>query len=353
MEGTISQREPRDVDVFLFSPHMTEETTLLMAPENSKTNQRLIGIETQLNTHTREVATVQEGLMSLSANLQSLRDRAVTSWQVITRVLLPLMGTVVGAAVVLYFGLSTQYNNRLPKEIEYGIYSSLALKDRFGTVDVRLTKIDDKLGEISRTLGLFRNASAVSTAILEATSVPKDQLAKAIPRVRSLFDFAKSSRTPLSASTYKRVSQRLFSHYLASKEPLKQEVWDVLAYAVTTRTSTDLSSAPVSDSEIEQARAVGNFFEGEIDLSQKTEWKNAIFRNAKIIISKPDNELVLDGVRFIDCDFQSIPQNASNQKLVQNLLVAPRPELSVTINSYRVLTPRYTGTSERKSDATR
>jgi hypothetical protein len=353
VEGTNPQREFRGTDVFVLSPHL-EETTPLMAPENSKVNQRLTGLENQIKDHTKEVANVQADLQRVDADLRSLGDRALTSWQVQTRVFLPLVITVLTAAVGLYFGLSTQASNRLPKDIEYGIYSSPALKDKFGGIDNHLTKIDVKLEDISRTLSLFAHTGAVSTAIIDATSVSGDQLPKSIPRLRNLLDFAKNSRTPLPSSTYKRASQKLFSHYIISTQPLKQQLWELLTYALGTRTSTDVALAPVAETDIDQARAAHNFFDGKVDLSQRTEWKDAIFKDAEISISKPENELILDGVRFIDCDFQSLSENDSNQKLLQNLLVASKPTFSVAINSFRVLTPRYSEPSpERKTDDTR
>jgi len=325
-----------------------------MAPENSKLNQRLTGLELQIKDHTEKIGIFKQGLATLSTQVQSIGDRAVTSWQLLTRVLLPLLGTVLAAALAVYFGLSTQFSNRLPKDIEYGIYTSPFLKDRFAGLDSHFTKIEGRLEEISRTFGLFANTKVLSTAILDATSVPKNQLGKSLPRVRNLLDFAKSSRTPIPSNTYKRASQKLFNHYVASTDPLKKELWEVLAYAVTTRTSTDVALAPVTESEIDQAKKAGNFFEGKIDLSQRTEWKDAIFKNAEITISNPQNELILDNVRFIDCDFHSISQNESDQKLIRNLLADPKPQVSLAINSFRVLTPRFSETSnERKPDTTR
>src|SRR6267143_538325 len=104
VEGTYSQRESRDLDVFLFSPDL-EESRLLMAPENSKLNQRLTGLELQIKDHTEKIGIFKQGLATLSTQVQSIGDRAVTSWQLLTRVLLPLLGTVLAAALAVYFGL--------------------------------------------------------------------------------------------------------------------------------------------------------------------------------------------------------------------------------------------------------
>jgi hypothetical protein len=341
------QREYQNVNVFLLS-RRPEETKPLMATDATKATQRLTELEGHSQKHADELVGLRQAMTTVNATVQSLSERAVTSWQLITRFLVPVLLALVG----IYFTLSSQFNSnytdRLPKEIEYGIASSPSLKDKFSGVDNRLNaidnrleKIDAKLDEVSRTLALFANTSTISSAILDATSAPPSQLAKSIPRIQSLFEFAKNSRAPLPTTVYARASQNLFKNYAASSGSLKNQLWSLLTLALTTKSSTDVALSPVSDSRIDEAKRGGNLFEGEIDLSQRTEWKDAIFREAKISISKPDTELILDQVRFIDCDFQSLPEHEDNQKLVQTILASTSPEVRVAINSFRVLKPRY------------
>jgi len=105
-----------------------------------------------------------------------------------------------------------------------------------------------------------------------------------------------------------------------------------------TKTYTDAKLYPVHDSEVVEAKAANNYFEGKIDLSSKTTWKDSLFRNCTITISNPDNLFSLENTRFVDCSFQVEADEGVKKKLVSSFLETTEPTL--TVPRFSVGTPK-------------
>jgi hypothetical protein len=209
------------------------------------------------------------------------------------------------------------------------------------SLDQRVSSINDKLELVLSIVRPTVNRRTMTSALKHEASVNNASLREALPNTKNILTVVKNMRVPLRSQDYRDVSQRFFSHYVSAKEPLKNEVWKTLLDLASVRTATDAKAYPVTQSEIEKAKVSKNYFEGEIDLSSRTTWRNAIFKNCKIKISKPDSDLGLVKVRFIDCRFEEIAENERNRKIVTSFLQSSGPEVTVAVPNFRVLKPYF------------
>jgi hypothetical protein len=160
----------------------------------------------------------------------------------------------------------------------------------------------------------------------------------------------KSMRVLLSANEYKDISKPLLSHYSSAKPPLKEHVWETLVGIANARSSTDAIAHPLSQADIDKAQTAGKYFEAvEVDLSTAESWEGVVFRACKINISKPENELSLKDVRFIDCDFNSLVENESSRKLLGAFLSNERSEVTEILAHFSVLPPVYKGKKQKST----
>jgi hypothetical protein len=319
----------------------TKKESFTMPAEDA----RITELEGRVHEHSDVLTAINQSIAELSRDFQRWTDRAVTWKSLITGVLIPVVvgvaACILGAAAIS----NSSYNNRIPKDVEYGISNSLSLKKSFDSIETHFAKIDGTLSEISKTLGDLANSGTISAGLKDAVSVRGSLLAKTLPNARRLLSLARNLKVQIPSKTYKTVYRRLFDHYNAATAELKPHVWEALIDCANTRTFTDAVSYPLTDSDIQQS--AGNYFEGEIDLSSRTEWKDAIFRNCKITISAPRRGLNLVHVRFVDCEFDLPPSDIASARLVETVLQTPKPAFDIP--HFRVLPPRYRPNSSASS----
>jgi hypothetical protein len=99
---------------------------------------------------------------------------------------------------------------------------------------------------------------------------------------------------------------------------------------------TETKTHQLPEATITQAKEAGNYVESKtIDLSSKPSWENTIFNDCTIVISKPENSITLDGVRFIDCNFEAV-ENEINRQLIAAFLENTRSTVSATVDNINV-----------------
>ena len=339
MNRSVLCGEPVGTRAFLFSRDV-QETPFTMPPTTNRlSNERIVKLEEEISANAERTTNIHQDVTKLMSGLELLRDRAVTWKQLIIGVIIPFVvcaaGSILGSAALF----SSSYSNRIPKDIEYGISTSPSLKKNFDAIDTQLAKLDSRLSGFSKTLGSLADPATLSASLKDATSVRKGLLAQTLPRIRNLLRVAKEMRVPLPPNTYKIMSIHLFGHYLSSNQPLRRDVWNTLNECASTRTFTDAALHPLSDAEIEQARSKKKYFEGDIDLSSRPEWKDVVFKDCRIAISKPERGLNLVNVRFVDCEFTSNVENVVSARLFESVLQTVGPELDIP--HFKVLRPYF------------
>jgi hypothetical protein len=226
--------------------------------------------------------------------------------------------------------------------MERSISESHSLAKSFENTDRRFKDINITLNEIRSDIKSLADARFLSAALKDATSGDENTLSRRLPDANRLLHQVRSMGVVLSAKEYKDISKPLLNHYSAARPPLKGQLWETLVGFANARSSTDSIAHPLPQSDIDKAQTASKYFEAvEVDLSSASKWEDVIFRACKINISKPENELSLKNVRFVDCDFNSMAENESSRKLLETFLRNDVSEVTETLAHFRVLPPVY------------
>lgn len=237
---------------------------------------------------------------------------------------------------VITFVTSLFYKSLLTNQIETGISNSAYLAKSFSEIEKQVVSVNARLDKIISASPIL-NTKILSAVLKDATSGDSALLISSLPNVRNILTIAREKRVPLPDQDYREISRPLLAKYDTAKPPLKHELWLTLVELANTRTSTDAVLHPITNAEIAQAEAVGNFFEGKnIDLSSRTTWKDTIFRNCKFSISQPGKDLTFAQVRFIDSEFQPIAENKAGLNLFKFLIQSDGPKVSADVVKFKV-----------------
>jgi hypothetical protein len=250
-----------------------------------------------------------------------------------------LLGTL--GVILLVIGVFTSlfYKTLLTSQIETGISTSPYLKTNFESIGKQFEIVNSRLDKIVSASPIL-NPKILSAVLKEATKGDAKSLASALPNVRNILSIAREKRVPLPDQDYKEISNPLFAKYDSAKTPLQHELWLTFIELANTRSSTDTVLHPVTDSEIAQATATGNFFEGKsIDLSSQTNWKDTIFRNCRFTISQPENDLTLTHVRFVDSEFSPMAENKTSLNLFKSFIESDGPTVTANVARFVVDQP--------------
>lgn len=246
---------------------------------------------------------------------------------------IPILTTVVVALTVVTF------TSVLPEKIQTGIANSESLNRRFGGLDSSLKEIKSDLDKLTEDLRKLNTGDDVAAKLKKFTSRDTGSLKQGLMRANELLDTTKKLRIPLSAENYSEVSRKLVQQYESSNESVKKDVWATLVELANTKTFTDLILYPISESTVSEARSNNRYFEGEIDLSSRSNWQNTIFRNCTITVRNPSGAFSLENSRFIDCTFVFDSDHIANRKLLASFLGAPGA--TITVPKFTVDQPRY------------
>jgi archaellum component FlaC len=325
--------------------------------ETRKVDRVLASIEPTLKGNTQELQKLDRHFDSLRTLVDERTSAARTvTWvqlgALIFVLLVPIGGTV--------GGLFYQYV--LPNRIEQVVAASTAVGTRFDEklrpINESLQANNDKLKSLDESVNrldrAFKHAftrKRVLPDIRRQVSAPKKALNKTLPEARELFTVVREMEVPLTKQDYKALSQLLLDRYATADEEQKGQIVATLAEAAKARSATENQS--LDPATIATAKRADNYYEGTIDLSTRSSWKDAVFANCTIIMSKPENPIVLDGVRFMNCDFQGDFKESAHRELLTAILQSPQPTVSGTIEprgevlGYTLLPPKRRGAGRR------
>jgi hypothetical protein len=240
-----------------------------------------------------------------------------------------ILGTIVFLGLSLF---SLFYFNIIPDKVELGIANSTHLNTKFAEVRDDVKKLDGRFEQLLSSIRPLVSPKILAAALKESASADLASLPTALNEIRNLLAVARDMRVPVRGKDYNEIAKPLLMQYRVSQPPLKQQIWSTLVDLANTRTKTDAMLHPVS-AEAKNTR------DGDVDLSERTAWQKAVFRNAKIRISKPDQDLTLTQVRFVDSEFEA-GENDACRKLLETVLQSAGPEITATITRFKVLPPK-------------
>jgi hypothetical protein len=240
-----------------------------------------------------------------------------------------LLAAVVFGGIGLF---SFFYINVIPDKVEQGIAGSNHLNTKFSEVREDVKKLDGRFEQLLSSIRPLVSPKIIAAALKDSASADLASLPAALTEIRNLLAVARDMRVPVRGKDYNDVAKPLFAQYLSSKPPLKQDIWKTLVDLANTRTKTDSVLHPLSADAKNEKR------DGDVDLSERTVWQKTIFHNAKIKISKPEQDLTLNDVRFLDSEFQS-DENETCRRLLESVLESTGPEVTATVTRFKVLPP--------------
>jgi hypothetical protein len=288
-------------------------------------------LESSLNATRESVSLLQQRLSDHRLDVEGNR---------VTRA--ALISVTVFLVCTMLTGATFFYQRVLPAEIDRSISENARLTVRLDNIDRRFEDINISLNELRSDIKSLADAKFLSAALKDATSGNEADLVKRLPDAKRLLHQVRSMRVILAAKDYQDLSKPLLHHYSSAKPPLKGQLWETLVSLANAKSNTDAIVHPLSQTDIDKARSEGKYFEAaEVDLSTARLWKDVIFRACKIKITKPEQELVLKDVRFVECDFNSMAENESSRRLLDSFLSKDSPKVSETLARFQVLLPVY------------
>jgi hypothetical protein len=236
-----------------------------------------------------------------------------------------------------------------------GIRSDLQqMNQTLGGVDKRVggleTEVKDKIEPL---LPALRNPTLMIEAVRTMTSTDRLALAKELPEARKLLLILRESKRTVPSKVYREISIPLNANYKspAAALELKDQIWLTLEALASTKSTTDSLAYTLPEAELKRAKESGRFFDGgERDLSDQKVWKDTIFQDCTIKITKPSQGLILSNVRFVNVDFQGLPQNSASHSLLGTIVNKDGSNVSGTITpivgiSYKLAPPSETSSN--------
>jgi archaellum component FlaC len=314
-----------------------------------KVDRNLATVEAKIDGHSNEIKKLDatlEGLRTLV--IQGTSEGRTVTWKQVG-----YFGAFVVVVVMPILGLlvTVSYKWVLPQRIETVVSNSKSLNSSFGAlIDEKLKPTNATLADIKEnTNGIRKDLNAVESAVKTTvtrkgvvhslkhhTSGRQSALSGNLSEARDLLTAVEELKVPLERQDFKDLSIRLYSQYVATKEPQqKSEFLATFIAAANAKSVSEPTLHAVPSSVFTRANDARNYFEGTIDLSSQLEWNGAVFNKCTVVISKPEVGVILHDVRFLDCNFDRVTESAAIRDFLSTYLETTRP--TVTFLGYKVL----------------
>jgi len=269
---------------------------------------------------------LRDRVSQLEATIKTYPDSMVT-WK-------QLCVSLIGAAVaVIGLWLTSSYQLRQDLNKRFEGYDNAV-----STIKTDVAAIKSKLEHVSGNNNPFLTSGTIAAALKSVALGNPASLLTELPNFRDMLAIVKEKKIAIPDKDYKQISDPLLSRLEKADPNLKQELWSTYKALATTKNSTYTVFHRVPPAELAKAKAVkGGYRENEtIDLSKNSQWKDTIFKNCKITIGDPYQTVTLKDVRFIEVDFESLPQNVASQTLLASVLKSTGPTISKVLEAVSV-----------------
>jgi len=261
----------------------------------------------------KDAVELHERVAKLEAKAEAYPESMVT-WKQLTLYLGSSVIAIIGIIATLSFG-SWSYINKKFEGYDSGLSAVQA--------DVKSIRENlDKLTASNNTNNNQVITAGILSTVLKGIAAASDPvyLMSELPAVRSMFVIAKEKKIAIPDKEYKNVAIKLSDRLPKASQELKDQITLTIISLGSAKSSTYLSFHKLSDEDIEKAKAEKDgFWENTtVDLTGKDKWQNTIFKNCKITMNDTSKTVVLTNVKFVEVDFESVPQSP----LAVNLMTA-------------------------------
>jgi len=276
---------------------------------------------------------IHERVAKLEAKIEAYPDSMVT-WK---QLFISVFGSFIGTVAVV-------------ASLSYSLWSHVSRKFESYDTDVAAIKTDvaaikQSLNNKATNSNPLLTPGTITATLKGLASINPADLVTELPNVRTMLAIAREKKIAISDQDYKQISTPLFQRLAKADNELKNQLWPTIVDLTTTKSSTYTAFHPLSAEEINKAKSEqGHFWENQtVDLSANAEWRNTIFKNCKITISNPDKTITLKQVKFVESDFQSIPQTKLSQGFFAIVLKTVGPTVTKVIDPSYVTVDYHRG----------
>lgn len=218
---------------------------------------------------------------------------------------------------------------------------------RFEALESRMEKgfeaVNRRIDELMATL-MSKPTKAVPTlrrALPKGPSESPEEAKAGYKVTRELLQRAKEKRTALRPQDFQELALPLLSLKYPD-DNLNKEVWETVkefaSYRTIVNTKYGVPGAP------HDVQAEPNYFRGvEQNLGERSLWKDTVFVDCQIKLDSAGAKLVLENVRFINCDFKPVEESAASKKLFEALFKSAGPAVNTKMLDFRLGNKGETG----------
>jgi hypothetical protein len=194
-----------------------------------------------------------------------------------------------------------------------------------------LKKQDDRIDKLYASLVV--TPRKLTSSLERARPKRQDEAKSGFPVMRELLAHARQEQVVLQTDDLKKLALPLLNSQY-SEQNAKDEAWATAKEFAAYRTVINRKQFGAPKPPGGQAE---NYFNGGVqDLGGRSLWKDTVFVNCRINISSAEARLILDNVRFINCDFQLLEETDAGRALVGAVLSSNGPAVSAPLLDHQV-----------------
>lgn len=197
-------------------------------------------------------------------------------------------------------------------------------------VDGIETRITDISGKLDRFIDRFVNTKHLGSALKIPETRDANKQANALIVTKELLGRAQSKGTALRDQEFKELALPLLSERFENPN-VHRLAWDTAKeYAklksVLNKKQFGVPKPPNGD------QAPQNYFKGGVyNLGEREVWKDTVFVDCRIDIEMAQAKLILENVRFANCDFAPLEETNAGKRLFEALFLSSGSTITASL----------------------
>jgi hypothetical protein len=298
------------------------------------------------DAHSR-LGTLETNVSNINTHVGRIDERSLpASWSSV-KWCAGIIGTVLAAFVGFYivYIVPTQIANQvgpLQAQIKQFDDSSKNPGSDITKLNSRMDELNKKLDDSVKGLGgridqllmsLAGNPRKLTSSLERALPKKQEEAKSGYPVARELLAHAEHKKVALKPEELKRLALPLLDLKYSDADAMG-EAWATAKEFAAYRTFVNRLQFGEPKP---QGQAAENYFNGGVlNLGSRSEWNDTVFVNCRINIETAQAKLILDNVRFINCDFRLLDETDAGKALVAAVLSSDGPTVSAPLLDHRV-----------------
>ncbi|HLL76230.1 MAG TPA: hypothetical protein VK421_13340 [Pyrinomonadaceae bacterium] len=197
-------------------------------------------------------------------------------------------------------------------------------------VDGLETRLSDISGKLDRFIDRFVNTKHLGSALKIPETRDANKQANALIVAKELLGRAQSKRTPLRDQEFKELALPLLSERFENPN-VDRLAWDTAKEYAKLKSVLNKKQfgepRPPKGNQAEQNYFKGGFY----NLGEREVWKDTVFVDCRIDIEMAQAKLILENVRFANCDFAALEETNAGKSLFEALFSSSGPTVTAAL----------------------